>query len=53
MASKMAKTERRAVIQECINAITAEGVRLGNGGNDSWRGGMFHAAQMLRQMKAK
>jgi hypothetical protein len=39
------------IIQECINAITAEGVRVREGSNDSWRGGMFYAAETLRKMK--
>jgi hypothetical protein len=44
-------TTRAYTIQECINAITAEGARVREGANDSWRGGMFYAAETLRKMK--
>lgn len=47
----MRKT-RDEVIQECIDAITAEGARTQDGANDSWRQGMFRAAEVLRQLKA-
>lgn len=45
--------KRGDIIQECIDAITAEGVRVHEGANDSWRGGMFRAAEVLRQLKTK
>lgn len=43
----------RDIIQECIDAITAEGVRVREGSNESWRGGMFHAGKVLENMKEK
>lgn len=41
---------REEIIQECINVITAEGARVRESSNDSWAQGMFHAAEMLRQL---
>lgn len=48
----MRKT-REEIIQDCINAITAEGARVAPGSNESWRAGVFHAADILRQLKDK
>ena len=39
-----------AIVQRCIDAITAEGVRVSETANDSWRQGMFHAAEVLRDL---
>jgi hypothetical protein len=44
---------REQIIQECIDAITAEGVRVREGSNESWRQGMFYAAEILRKMKSE
>jgi hypothetical protein len=48
-----ADTTRDDTIQACINAITAEGARVRESSNESWRGGMFWAAETLRKMKSK
>jgi hypothetical protein len=39
------------IVQRCIDAITAEGVRVSETANDSWRAGMFHAAEVLRDLQ--
>ncbi len=51
--SEALKLDKGAIIQECIDAITAEGVRVSEGSNESWRQGMFYAADVLRKLKAK
>lgn len=45
--------DRRGIIQECINAIIAEGARVRESSNASWRAGMFHAAEMLGEIIGK
>lgn len=42
---------RTDAIQACIDAIIAEGARVHEGSNESWRQGMFHAAEILRALK--
>jgi hypothetical protein len=51
METLVPRKSRREIIQECINAIRAEGARVRDGANDSWRGGMFHAAEMLCKLR--
>lgn len=42
-----------AAIKECIDAINTESGRVYATSSDSWRGGMFHAAETLRGIASK